>query len=206
MDGYNLSSLCSLCLANCILWGDCEAVWWRKTHTQELHDLHVIFRDKKHEGYCISHLSCSDGSFSGQGVSQGTVLLLCADSVGWTFQQHGSMGTEVGRKKARRSWTFSHIVFEVKEWRKNRSICFLRKALKFLCSGLKSKSLQLLAWERHHWMRFVQNTSAQGRKRAVWMCINTAVLQPMGRRLEGGKASGELPAPWEVSHPSSSRG
>lgn len=77
-------SLCLLCLTNCILWGDCEAVWWRKT---QRHDPHVILRDKKHERYCISQLSCSNGSSGGQGVSQGTVLLLCADSVGWMFQQ-----------------------------------------------------------------------------------------------------------------------
>lgn len=77
-------SLCLLCLTNCILWGDCEAVWWRKT---QRHDLHVILGDKKHERYCISQLSCSNGSSGGQGVSQGTVLLLCADSVGWMFQQ-----------------------------------------------------------------------------------------------------------------------
>lgn len=36
----------------------------------------------KQERHCMSHLSCSNGRFNGQGVSGGTVLLLCADSVG----------------------------------------------------------------------------------------------------------------------------
>lgn len=128
----------------------------------------------------------------------------CAPSLCWQcwmkVQQHSSMGTEVGRKEARRSWTFSHVGFKVKEWRKKRSIYFLRKALKFLCGGLRSKSLQLVVWERHHQRRFVWNTPAHGKKGAIWMCINTAVLQPMDGRLERGKASGKLPALPGKSH------
>lgn len=147
----------------------------------------------KQERHCMSHLSCSNGRFNGQGVSGGTVLLLCADSVGWVVQQHSSMGTEVGRKEARRSWTFSHVGLEVKEWRKSRSIYFFSGALKFPCSGLRSKSLQFLSG---------RGTTGGGLCKTLppWeeksiMCINTGVLQPVDRTLGEGRLLGSCQLP-----------
>lgn len=55
-----------------------------KTYRQELHDLFVIFRDQKHERHCISHLSCSDYSFSEERVGD-VVAGCCVPSLGMLY-------------------------------------------------------------------------------------------------------------------------